>query len=424
MAKCLVLYWQNFRGYLCDNWKPSFWPLLIFNWRTFSRPVAARWWRHWAKNQLLTNQHWRNMVSDCKTNYMFLKHLVVSITNYWLQNLMHTQNNKQNFSLPALKLVHDYLSNRKQRTKVNRTFSSWLEIDFGVLQGSILGPLLFNIFSADLFFVLNDVDIASYADNNTPHVIADGINSVITSLEKASKALFQWFENNLLKSNADKCHLLVSSSDAINLRVSKYYIKNSECEKLLGVTNICRKASRKTYALARIAPYTALSKRLMVRNAFFNSRFNYFPLIWMCHNRTTNRKINKLHERCLRIIYNDKQSPFKMLLEKDSSVSIHYRNIQCLAIEIYTVTNGLSPPVASNIFTQKIVTLPIYDLIVSFPDLLLGLHFTEPKVYPILVHLSGAFFLTVTKTYLILVFLKTRLKNRNSKIVPAGLTLW
>ena len=144
----------------------------------------------------------------------------------------------------------------------------------------------------------------------------------------------------------------------------------------------------------------------------------------MCHNRTTNRKINKLHERCLRIIYNDKQSPFKMLLEKDSSVSIHYRNIQCLAIEIYTVTNGLSPPVASNIFTQKIVTLPIYDLIVSFPDLLLGLHFTEPKVYPILVHLSGAFFLTVTKTYLILVFLKTILKNRNSKIVPAGLTLW
>ena len=54
----------------------------------------------------------------------------------------------------------------------------------------------------------------------------------MTSLEKASKALFEWFENNLLKSNATKCHLLVSSS--VNLRVSKYEIKNSECEKLLG----------------------------------------------------------------------------------------------------------------------------------------------------------------------------------------------
>ena len=69
--------------------------------------------------------------------------------------------NAYGFSLPALELVHDYLSNRKQRTKVNRTYSSWLEIVFVVAQGSILGPLLFNIFLADLLFILNDVDIAS-----------------------------------------------------------------------------------------------------------------------------------------------------------------------------------------------------------------------------------------------------------------------
>ena len=84
---------------------------------------------------------------------------------------------------------------------------------------------MFNIFLADLFFILNDVGIVSYADDNTPYVIADDINGVIASLEKASKALFEWFENNLLKSNADKCHLLVSSSNAISLRVSEYDIK-------------------------------------------------------------------------------------------------------------------------------------------------------------------------------------------------------
>ena len=172
---------------------------------------------------------------------------------------------------------------------------------------------------ANLFFILNDADVARYAHDNTLYVVADDINGVITSLEKASKALFEWFENNLLKSNADKGHLLVSSSDAVNLRVSEYDIKNSECEKLLGVkfdnqltfkkhiTDICRKASRKIYALVRIALYMDLSKRRMVINAFFNSLFNYCPLIWMSHNRTTNRKINRLHERCLHIIYNDKQ---------------------------------------------------------------------------------------------------------------------
>ena len=85
-----------------------------------------------------------------------------------------------------------------------------------------------------MFFILNDVDIASYADDNTPYVIADNINGVITSLEKVSKALFEWPENNLL-CNADKCHLLVSSSDTVNIRVSKYDIKNSEPQKLVGV---------------------------------------------------------------------------------------------------------------------------------------------------------------------------------------------
>ena len=102
--------------------------------------------------------------------------------------LLIAELNAYGFSLPALKLVHEYLSNRKQRTKVNRTYSSSLEI---IPQGLILSPLLFNIFLADLFFILNDVDFASYADDNTPYVIADDINSVIASLEKASKALFK-----------------------------------------------------------------------------------------------------------------------------------------------------------------------------------------------------------------------------------------
>ena len=123
------------------------------------------------------------------------------------------------FSLTALKLVHNYLSNRKQRTKINSTYSSLLEIIFGVPHGSILGPLLFNIFLIDLFFIIEDTDIASFADGNTPEVIADNKDGVIKSLGEASEISFKGFNDNLMRINADKCHLLVSTNNTIKIKI-------------------------------------------------------------------------------------------------------------------------------------------------------------------------------------------------------------
>ena len=70
----------------------------------------------------------------------------------------------------------------------------------------------------------------------------------------------------------------------------------------------------------------------------------------MCHSRENNRKINRLHERCLRTVYKDKQSSFNELLEKDGSVSIHERNLQVLATEMYIIGNVLPTPLKKDIF--------------------------------------------------------------------------
>ena len=83
--------------------------------------------------------------------------------------------------------------------------------------------------------------------------------------------------------------------------------------------------------------------------AFVQPQFGYCPLIWMFHSRGLNNKINRIHERALRITCKDKSSPFQKLLEKDNSVSIH-RNIQKLATEIYKVSHGFSPPILNDIF--------------------------------------------------------------------------
>ena len=108
---------------------------------------------------------------------------------------------------------------------------------------------------------------------------------------------------------------------------------------------------RKIHALARVTPFMNLLKRCLLINSFFKTQFNYCPSIWMSHSRENNSKINRLHERYLRAIYNDKQSSFNEFLEKDGSVSIHEQNLQVLATEMYKISNGLSTPLMKAIFS-------------------------------------------------------------------------
>ena len=155
-----------------------------------------------------------------------------------------------------------------------------------------------------------------------------------------------------MKTNLDKCHLLLSTTEAFNFQISETVIHNSHSRKLLGVTfdnklkfqkhitTTCQNTNRKLNALPRRTSYMDLQKRR-----------EKDILLFGCF--IAELKINRLHECCLRIVYNDKTSTFNELLEKDNYVSIHHRNIQALAIEIFKVANGMPPVIMNEIFQLK-----------------------------------------------------------------------
>ena len=142
-------------------------------------------------------------------------------------------------------------------------------------------------------------------------------------------------------------------------------IYNSKCEKFVGVkfdyklifnshiAYLCKSASRKINALARVTPYMSILKHSILMNAFFKSQFNFCPLAWMNHSRINNTKINRLREKCLRIIYNSK-TLFENHLEKDGSVSIHNRNLLVLATEMFKINRGISSSIMKGVFEPRV----------------------------------------------------------------------
>ena len=98
------------------------------------------------------------------------------------------------FDTDALKLIYSYLMGRKQRTKINSSYSSFAEILFGVPQGSILGPLLFKVYICDLFYDIDDLDFTSFADDNTPYFCLADMASVLGQFKGGIDKIFDWFE--------------------------------------------------------------------------------------------------------------------------------------------------------------------------------------------------------------------------------------
>ena len=218
-------------------------------------------------------------------------------------------------SYDSLLFIYNYLKHRQHRVKIGNQLSKFLCIILGIPQGSILGPLRFNLFINDLLFFAPDSEICNFADDNTLYTCAKSVDNVLSTLKDEVEDIIYWFEINSLAANPAKFQvmLLGAKEHISHFRIGNISVEIKDYVKLLGihidnklrfneyVDKKCQKASNKIKALRRIRPFLSFEAANSLCNAFIFSNFNYCPLIWMNFIKTNNLKIDKIQRRALSV---------------------------------------------------------------------------------------------------------------------------
>ena len=142
-------------------------------------------------------------------------------------------------SKSSLSLLLDYLTSRKQRVKIGSSYSIWNEIKRGVPQGSILGPLLFNVFINDIFMFIEKTEICNFADDNTIYDCGEDLSNILENLKHDLKILLKWFRINSLQANPGKFQFMIlgkKKRNSVKLIINTTEIEESKKVVLLGIT--------------------------------------------------------------------------------------------------------------------------------------------------------------------------------------------
>ena len=328
------------------------------------------------------------------------QHVIFRLTEYWRQALdngntvgtiamdlsraldkmpyalLIAKLNAYGLSEDACNLIINYLTNRRHRVKISGTWSHWATINHGVPQGSVLGPLLFNIFLNDLFYVNMTSEIANYADDNHLYYEDKCYNVLRNVLENDVLSATAWFDNNYMCANPDKFQSIILSRDgqqSLSISVQDNTILSDTTIKVLGVTldnrlkfdkhvsTLCMKASRQINALKRISKYLDENCRILIFKSFISSSFDYCPVSWMFCGKTNLNKLEKLQERVLRFVFRDTTSSYESLLERGNFLPFSAYRIRCLGIKTYKCFHGPNPDYLNNLFKQSSIKYNLRD---------------------------------------------------------------
>ena len=272
-------------------------------------------------------------------------------------NLLIAKMHAYGFSTDAVTFFYSYLKRRKQNVRINNTRSVFQILLSGVPQGSILGPLLFNIFINDLYLWVSKTDLLNFADDNTISAAENTIEKLISTLEQDSQAAIDWFKINEMIVNPDKFQAIVVKKncrmkDSYALNINNQTINSENCVKLLGIeienmfnkhiSTLCKKAINQLNAIGRIQKYMGFKGKGVLLNSFALSNFNYCPLVWhFCFSESL-KKIEKTQERALRMLYNYSASDYNQHLNKSSKAYMEVKCLRKLALEMFKTVNHLN----------------------------------------------------------------------------------
>ena len=272
-------------------------------------------------------------------------------------------------SIDACKLVGSYLSGRRQRVKIREHRSEWSYLKKGVPQGSILGPLLFNIFINDMFYFVEKSVLYNFADDNSLLNVAPSLTELISNLQHDSKLCMKWYSDNGMAANPSKFQFMICSSTDIKdveLKINENVIIKSEpFVKALGVyidsrltftehvKRCCTKAARQLNALTRISRYLSLQSKKQIFRSFILSNFTYCSLVWHFCGATNNSKIEKIQERALKIVYSDYNSEYNELIAKFGTDTMLLLRLKSIVLEVCKSLKHANPVYIQDIFINK-----------------------------------------------------------------------
>ena len=271
--------------------------------------------------------------------------------------------------LPACELMGSYLSGRKQRVKIAGSRSQWHSLEKGVPQGSILGPLLFNIFINDMFHFIEKCSLYNFADDNSLSNTATTLNEIKCNLQHDSKICISWFDQNGMEANPSKFQLMVISSRPtgdIQLDINDSVSITSESSvKALGVfidnrltfnehiKQSSMKAARQLNALSRISKFLNFKAKKLIFKSFVMSNFTYSPLVWHFCGKNNNAKLEKIQERALRIVCDDRHAEYLDLIKRVDTTTMLQSRLNCILLEVFKSLKHLSPTYIQKMFSPK-----------------------------------------------------------------------